>query len=84
MTIADGVEQRSATAAAKAERQRELAQAMRDYEAEKLAVLANMARLRDLRLRKEAEAKAATKAPAKKAARRVTPSRAGRPSGKAS
>ncbi|HET9717766.1 MAG TPA: transcriptional regulator [Pseudolabrys sp.] len=40
-------------AAMKAERERDKAQAMRDYQAEQLARQANMARLRDLRLAKE-------------------------------
>lgn len=40
-------------AAMKAERERDKAQAVRDYEAEQLARQANMARLRALRLAKE-------------------------------
>ena len=40
-------------AALKAERERDKAQAMRDYQAEQFARQANMARLRDLRLAKE-------------------------------
>jgi hypothetical protein len=43
----------SPIAAAKAERERDKMQAMRDYEAKKLASQANMARLRALRLAKE-------------------------------
>lgn len=50
----------------KEERARDAALAMRDYQAEKLAVLAKTKRLRELRLLKEAEAKPA--APAKKKA----------------
>jgi hypothetical protein len=43
----------SSQAAMKAERERDKAQAMRDYQAEQLARQTNMARLRDLRLAKE-------------------------------
>ncbi len=52
-------EQPLSAAAKKAERMRDQAQAMREYEAEKRATQANMARLRALRLAKErAEAQA--------------------------
>ena len=44
---------RSLAAAAKADRQREKTEAMRDYQAERVAAHANMARLRALRLAKE-------------------------------
>jgi hypothetical protein len=47
-------EQRSALAATKAERSRDKEEAMREYEAGKRAVLVNTARLRELRLAKEA------------------------------
>jgi hypothetical protein len=55
MTILQNVKQ-LATAAAKAERERDKAEAMREYEAEKLVSQANMARLRALRLAKESAA----------------------------
>ena len=45
--------QSSSVAAIKAERERDKAQAVREYEAEQLARQANMARLRALRLAKE-------------------------------
>jgi hypothetical protein len=52
--------QTSMAAALKAERDRDMAQAMQDYENEQCARLANRARLRALRLEKErAESKAA-------------------------
>jgi hypothetical protein len=61
------VKQTSAAAALKAERDRDMAHAMRDYENEQCARLANMARLRALRLGNErAESKAATPRSAKK------------------
>ncbi len=47
----------------KAEREREKIQAMRDYQAEKLAHHANMMRLRALRLAKESSEAQATTAP---------------------
>jgi hypothetical protein len=47
-------EQRSALAATKAERSRDKEEAMREYEAGKRAQLVNTARLRELRLAKEA------------------------------
>jgi hypothetical protein len=43
----------SSIAAAKAERERDKTEAMREYQTEKLASQANMARLRALRLAKE-------------------------------
>jgi hypothetical protein len=46
---------RSPIAAAKVEREREKTEAMREYQAEKLASQANMARLRALRLAKESK-----------------------------
>ena len=52
MTIFQEVKQ-SPVAAAKAERQRDKTEAMREYQAENLACHANMARLRALRLAKE-------------------------------
>jgi len=62
----------SATAK-KAERDRDAVQAMREYEAEKRATQANMARLREERLAKErAEAQAPAKKPAKKPAAKKT------------
>jgi hypothetical protein len=61
------VKQTSTAAALKAERDRDMAQAMQDYENEQCARLANMARLRALRLEKErAESKAAAPRSAKK------------------
>lgn len=63
-------DQQVSAAAKKAERERDATQAMQDYEAEKRATQANMARLRALRLAKErADAQAsADQASAKKAA----------------
>jgi hypothetical protein len=52
ITLTDQI--RSARATQKEERERDQALAMREYEAEKLAVRANMERLRALRLAKEA------------------------------
>jgi hypothetical protein len=52
-----------ATAVLKAERERDKAQAMRDYKAEALARQANMMRLRALRLAKESGDGQATTAP---------------------
>jgi hypothetical protein len=55
------VPQPSTATAMKAERERDKAQAVRDYEVEQLARHANMARLRALRLAKErADAQATT------------------------
>lgn len=66
MTTLKGDQQLSATAK-KAERDRDAAQAMREYEAEKRAAQTNMARLRELRLAKErAEAQAPESATKKK------------------
>ena len=61
-------EQRSALAATKAERSRDKEEAMREYEAGKRAQLVNTARLRELRLAKEAADAliAKTQPPAKK------------------
>jgi len=63
-------EQRSALAATKAERSRDKEEAMREYEAGKRAQLLNTARLRELRLAKEAAdaLTAKTQPPAKKKA----------------
>jgi hypothetical protein len=55
VSILKNADQRSAMAAKKDERARDAALAMREYEAEKLAVHANTARLRALRLAKDAE-----------------------------
>jgi len=61
------VKQSSTAAALKAERDRDMAQAMQDYENEQCARLANMARLRALRLENErAESKAAAPRSAKR------------------
>jgi hypothetical protein len=49
----------------KEQRARDAAQAMREYQAERLAVLATSQRLRDLRLAKERSAKDVPGAPAK-------------------
>ena len=49
-------EQRASAAAMKERRAQDAAQAMRDYEAKRVATLAKTARLRALRLAKEAEA----------------------------
>jgi hypothetical protein len=57
------VTQISAAAASKAERQRDMAQAMQDYENERCIRLATMARLRALRLEKERAELKATSAP---------------------
>jgi len=62
MTTLKRDQQLSATAK-KAERDRDAAQAMREYEAENRATQANMARLRELRLAKE---RADAQVPAKK------------------
>jgi hypothetical protein len=69
-TIVKNAEQRAATAAMKQERVRDAALAMREYEAERLAVRANIARLRALRLAKEAgnSHHVKTKQPARRAA----------------
>jgi hypothetical protein len=53
MATLQGVKQTSTAAALKAERERDMAQAMRDYENEQRARRANMARLRALRLARE-------------------------------
>ena len=71
------VPQPSTVAAMKAERERDKAQAVRDYEAEQLACQANMARLRALRLAKEradAQATTAQRPTRKKAATQVSTS----------
>ena len=58
-TLLKNAEQRPATTA-KEERARDAALAMQEYEAEKLAICAKTARLRALRLAKEAEARERT------------------------
>ena len=63
MSMLKDAEQRSTMAAKKDERVRDAALAMREYEAEKLAVHANTARLRALRLAKEAEQVISAKQP---------------------
>ena len=71
------VPQPSTAAAVKAERERDKAQAMRDYEAEQVARQANMARLRALRLAKEradAQTTTARRLTRKKAATQVSAS----------
>jgi hypothetical protein len=61
------VKQSSTAAALKAERDRDMARAVLEYENEQCARLANMARLRALRLENErAESKAAARPSAKK------------------
>jgi hypothetical protein len=67
-TIAKNISQQSAMAAKKEERARDAALAIREYETAKLALLANTARLRALRLAKEAEQAAPEKKRAKKLA----------------
>ncbi len=64
MTNLKDAEQRAAVAALKAERERDRAQAMRDYHAEKLAIAANTERLRALRLARDSAG--AQPAPAKR------------------
>jgi hypothetical protein len=65
--VLKSVKQTSTAAALRAERGRDMAQAMQDYENEQCARLANMARLRALRLEKErAESRAAAPRSAKK------------------
>jgi hypothetical protein len=75
-------QQLSATAAVKAERALDKAAAMREYEADQVALRANTARLRALRLAKEAESPSPPEVipPAKKKAvgRVSVPKRAGK------
>ena len=67
------VKQTSTAAALKVERERDMAQAMQDYETEQSARIANMARLRALRLEKErAESKAASASPSAKKKKAAT------------
>ncbi len=63
---------RSLVAAAKADREREKTEAMREYQAEKIAAQANMARLRALRLARESikESTASQPQPAPRPAKR--------------
>jgi hypothetical protein len=63
MMTLKGVKQASIAAALKTERERDKAQAVRDYENEQRAHRANMARLRALRLAKERGESKATAAP---------------------
>jgi hypothetical protein len=67
MTILQGAKQ-SPIAARKVERDSDKAAAMREYQAEKLASQANMARLRALRLAKESADTQAAQPPAKRKA----------------
>jgi hypothetical protein len=60
-TILKNAPQRAAMAAIKEDRARDAALAMREYEAERLAVHAKTVRLRALRLAKEAENRQPTK-----------------------
>jgi len=62
-------DQQMSAAAKKAERDRDAAQALRDYDAEKRAAQANMVRLRALRL---AEERAEEQAPAPRRSRKKT------------
>jgi len=68
--------QQSAAASVKAERDLDKVAAMREYEAEQLALRAKTERLRALRLAREAEAGRATPKPATKAAPVTVPLRA--------
>jgi len=63
MATLKGIKQVSTAAALKAERERDMAQAMRDYVDEQRARRDNMARLRALRLAKERAESKATAAP---------------------
>lgn len=73
MATLKGVKPVSAAAALKAERERDMAQAMQDYENEQRARRANMARLRALRLAKErTEAKGTAAPPAAKKKKAAT------------
>jgi hypothetical protein len=53
-TNSKGIQHRAAATAMKEQRARDAAEAMQEYEAEKLTIRANTARLRALRLAKEA------------------------------
>ena len=77
-TISRNAGQQSAAASVKAERELDKAAAMREYEAEQLALRAKTERLRALRLAREAEAgqATATPEPATKAAPVTVPLRA--------
>jgi hypothetical protein len=70
-------EKQSLVAAAKAERERDKTEAMREYQTENRASLANMARLRALRLAKESTASQpqAAPPPAKRKAASKRPSK---------
>jgi hypothetical protein len=63
---------RSTMAAAKADREREKTEAMREYQAGKVAAQANMARLRALRLAKESTASPPQAAAPRPAQRKAT------------
>ena len=80
MTTMKGVKSASTAAAKKAERERDMAQAMREYEAEQRALKANMARLRALRLAKDRAESKATTAPrsARKTAKKKAATSTGR------
>jgi hypothetical protein len=79
-TISRNARQQSAAASVKAERELDKAAAMREYQAEQLALRAKTERLRALRLAKEAEAKQSPAAwePDAKAAPDPVPLRAAR------
>lgn len=62
-TTLKGVKQASTAAALKAERERDKAQALKDYEDEQRALRTNMARLRALRLAKKRTESKTTTAP---------------------
>lgn len=71
MATLKGAKQSWTAGAGKAERDRDKAQALLDYEAEHLAARANMARLRALRLAKERADSQVTKARPKAGKRSV-------------
>ena len=78
MTSTKTIEQRLVAAAQKASREREAAQALREYAAEKARIDANTVRLRALRLAKEAEdAKIAAEQAGSPRKRRAKPARPG-------
>jgi hypothetical protein len=66
------IEQQAAATAKKAERERDATKAMREYQAESARIDANMARLRAMRLEKEAR-DAQSQAVAKPAAKKTAP-----------
>ena len=76
MTSTKSVEQRLLAAAQKAGRERDAVQAVREYQAEKSRIDANTARLRALRLAKEAaDAAAAQSSDGRKTAKRTRAAR---------